>query len=269
MNGCFLKNMTKTFVVDGSIVRALNGLDLNVPKGAFISIVGYSGCGKSTLLKTIIGLITPDSGSLDFVGMNGRTGIVFQEPRLIASKSVKKNLALALKHQKDPAIREKTIDEVIAMLGLTAFSNALPWQLSGGMAQRVALGRALCRQPELLLMDEPFGALDALNRTRLQDELIDIYLNKAITILFVTHDVCEAVFLGNRVIVMADGQVSRDIPVPLSYPRDKTSRGFISIQNEVLEAIVEEDKPHDQCGQIIGTRRKLCQKQRLREVTPG
>ncbi|MDZ7793718.1 MAG: ATP-binding cassette domain-containing protein [Spirochaetia bacterium] len=135
-------------------------------------MVGYSGCGKSTLLKTIIGLLKPDGGHMEFCGMAGRTSIVFQEPRLISSKSVEKNLLLALKHQKDPFVKEKVLNEVLGILGLSAFRKALPWQLSGGMAQRVALGRALCRQPELLLMDEPFRGVGRLQPLQTAAELI-------------------------------------------------------------------------------------------------
>lgn len=221
----------------------MDQVDLNINKGDFISIVGYSGCGKSSLLKTIIGLLKPDAGQLEFCGMAGRASIVFQEPRLILSKSVEKNLGLALKHQKDPSVKKRVVDEVLGILGLTAFRNALPWQLSGGMAQRVALGRALSRQPELLLMDEPFGALDAFNRSRLQRELIQIYQKRNITILFVTHDISEAVLLGNRIIVMSAGKIIRDIEVPLARPRNKTSPEFISIQNELLATLVEQREP--------------------------
>jgi len=243
VNGCRLKNLSKSFHVDGRSINALNEIDLRIDKGDFISVVGYSGCGKSTLLKTIIGLIEPDDGHLEFGGMTGRTSIVFQEPRLIRSKSVEKNLLLALKHQKDPFVKEKALDEVLGILGLTAFRNALPWQLSGGMAQRVALGRALCRQPELLLMDEPFGALDAFNRSRLQRELLEIYQKRNVTILFVTHDISEAVLLGNKIIVMSAGKIVRNIEVPLSRPRNKTSPGFISLQNELLTTLVEQREP--------------------------
>ncbi|MFW5712230.1 MAG: ABC transporter ATP-binding protein [Spirochaetia bacterium] len=243
MNGCRLKKLSKSFRVDGRYIRALDEVDLSINKGDFISVVGYSGCGKSTLLKTIIGLLKPDAGRLEFRGMAGRTSIVFQEPRLISSKSVEKNLLLALKHQKDTSVKEKVLDEVLGILGLTAFRNALPWQLSGGMAQRVALGRALCRQPELLLMDEPFGALDAFNRCRLQRELIQIYQQRGITILFVTHDISEAVLLGNRIIVMSAGKIVRDIEVSLPHPRNKTSPEIISIQNELLATLVKDREP--------------------------
>ncbi len=248
MTGCRLENISKTFTLDGRSIRALNGICLDIPEGDFISIVGYSGCGKSTLLKTIIGLVKADQGRLRFQGMHGRMSIVFQEPRLIASKSAEKNMALALKHQKDSRVKRRILDETLEILGLTAFRNALPWQLSGGMQQRIALGRALCRQPELLLMDEPFGALDALNRSRLQQELVHIYLQRGITIVFVTHDVGEAVALGKRVLVMEDGRIGKELPVQLPYPRNKNTHEFISIQKEVLVSIVSRNVPLYQYG---------------------
>ncbi|WP_319559206.1 ABC transporter ATP-binding protein [Marispirochaeta sp.] len=243
MNGCILQQVSKRFEVDGRSVQALRDISLSVPRGSFVSIVGYSGCGKSTLLKTIIGLLPADEGSVRFVGLEGRSAIVFQEPRLIASRNVEKNIRLALKHEKNPETREKIIDDVLHMLGLEPFRKAYPWQLSGGMAQRAALGRALCRQPELLLMDEPFGALDALTRARLQDELIQIYLNRDITVLFVTHDVAEAVFLGNRVLVMQEGEIIDDVPVPLPYPRSRISSDLLSVQRKVLASMAQSGHP--------------------------
>ncbi|WP_020614068.1 ABC transporter ATP-binding protein [Sediminispirochaeta bajacaliforniensis] len=241
MEGVLLSNISKRFQVDGRTIDALKRVNLSVPKGAFVSIVGYSGCGKTTLLNVIMGLQHSDEGSLFFDGMDGRTAMVFQEPRLVAALSVEKNMALALKHEKDPARKEMILDHTLEVLGLTAFRKALPCQLSGGMAQRVALGRALCREPELLLMDEPFGALDALNRKRLQEELVRIYLDREITILFVTHDVAEAVLLGRKVCVMDQGEVRLEIPVPLPYPRNPGSAEFISLREKVLEAILRED----------------------------
>ncbi|MGC9312065.1 MAG: ABC transporter ATP-binding protein [Sediminispirochaetaceae bacterium] len=241
--GVVLTGINKQFAVDGRTVNALNGVSLTIPRGSFTSIVGYSGCGKTTLLNVIMGLQDCDDGRLRFDGMHGRTAMVFQEPRLVSALSVEKNMALALKHEKDPEIKSAILDRTLEMLGLTAFRRALPCQLSGGMAQRAALGRALCRQPELLLMDEPFGSLDALNRKKLQSELVNIYLRREITVIFVTHDVSEAVLLGERVCVMEEGAVTREVPVPLPYPRDPSSPAFIDRRDEVLEAILREDQP--------------------------
>ena len=245
MKGCTLSNVSKSFNLDGKKVRALKGINLSIPRGDFVSLVGYSGCGKSTLLKIIIGLLPADEGSVTFTGMEGRSGIVFQEPRLIASRNVEKNITLALRHEKDPETRKRIIRDILQMLALTPFRKAYPWQLSGGMAQRTALGRALCRQPELLLMDEAFGALDALTRARLQDELIRIYLNRGITVLFVTHDVAEAAYLGNRVLVMRKAQIVDDIPVPLSYPRSRISPELLSIQERILASMARNRERED------------------------
>jgi len=241
-DGVILTGITKQFAVDGKTVNALNGVSLSIPKGSFISIVGYSGCGKTTLLNVIMGLQDCDGGRLRFDGMDGRMAMVFQEPRLVSALSVEKNMALALKHEGDTEIKRRILDRTLEMLGLTAFRRALPCQLSGGMAQRAALGRALCRQPELLLMDEPFGSLDALNRKKLQSELVNIYLQREITIVFVTHDVSEAVLLGERVCVMEEGAVIREIRIPLPYPRDPSSPAFIDRRDEVLKAILREDR---------------------------
>ncbi len=236
--GLELQQVSKSFYLQSGTVQALQQINLSVEKGSFLSIVGYSGCGKTTLLNVILGLQPADSGQVLFHGMQGRTAIVFQEPRLISALSVEKNMALALKHEPDTATKQAKLDETLEMLGLTAFRKARPGQLSGGMAQRVALGRALCREPELLLMDEPFGSLDAFNRRRLQSELIDIYLKKRLTILFVTHDVSEAALLGSQVMVMDAGRVHKLVPVPLDYPRNPSSPGFISVRDALLASIL-------------------------------
>ncbi len=236
--GVEVEGLSKSFSLENNRVQALSDITITVERGSFVSIVGYSGCGKTTLLNTVLGLQEPDCGHVRFTGMRGRTAIVFQEPRLVSALTVEKNMALALTHEPDTRKKQRKIDEVLEMLGLTAFRKARPCQLSGGMAQRVALGRALCREPELLLMDEPFGSLDALNRGYLQSELIEIYRKKKITILFVTHDVSEAVLLGNRVLVMEAGSISRDIPIDLEYPRNRSSSDFLSLRDGVLNSIL-------------------------------
>lgn len=239
MNGCTLTNIQKEYQLGSTRINALKDINLTIERGSFVSLVGYSGCGKTSLLKTIGGLLTPDAGTIRFSGMRGRSSIVFQEPRLISSRSIENNMRLALKHLKDREEKEQILKQTLQLLDLSTFRNARPWQLSGGMAQRAALGRALCRQPELLLMDEPFGALDAFTRSRLQQELIQLYQKQKLTILFVTHDISEAVLLGGRVLIMAGGSILRDITVPLTYPRSKTTAEFISIHNEVLTSLTE------------------------------
>lgn len=238
MSTCRIHSLSKSFRIGERKLPVLREIDLELEGGSFVSIVGYSGCGKSTFLKTVFGLIPPDEGRVCFEGMEGRRAIVFQEARLIRSKSVEQNLLLALHHRPDRRERETLVASVLSVLGLSAFRKAYPQQLSGGMAQRIALGRALCRQPELLLMDEPFGALDALNRQRLQQELLRIYQKQNMTILFVSHDVTEAVSLSQRVLVMNHGNFVQDIPVDLPYPRDPGDPEVLAIQDKVHRCIV-------------------------------
>ena len=205
-----LENISKIYTIEGKEIRALDNLSFTIEKGSFISVVGRSGAGKTTLLRVINSLEKADRGLISFEKTE-RTGTVFQESRLIRTKTVEKNIMLALKHEKDISIRQKRVDDVLKMLDLYPFRHAYPYQLSGGMAQRVSLGRALCREPELLLMDEPFGALDAITRETLQKELLDIYRKKGITIIFITHDVNEAIYLSSRILVMGEGKIVYDV----------------------------------------------------------
>ena len=207
-----LENVSKIYNIEGREIRALDNISFKIEKGSFVSVVGRSGAGKTTLLRVINSLEQADSGIITFEKTE-RTGTVFQEPRLIRTKTVEKNIMLALKHEKDEEVRQKRVDDVLKMLDLYQFRHAYPFQLSGGMAQRVSLGRALCREPELLLMDEPFGALDAITRETLQNELLDIYRKNGITIIFITHDVNEAIYLSSRIIVIGDGKITDDISV--------------------------------------------------------
>ncbi len=207
-----LKNISKIYNIEGKEIRALDNVSFSIERGSFISVVGRSGAGKTTLLRVINSLEKEDSGTISFEKTE-RTGTVFQESRLIRTKTVKNNIMLALKHEKDINVKHKRVDNVLKMLDLYPFKHAYPYQLSGGMAQRVSLGRALCREPELLLMDEPFGALDAITRETLQNELLDIYKKKGITIIFITHDVNEAIYLSSRILVMGDGKIADDVSV--------------------------------------------------------
>ena len=207
-----LENISKIYSIEGKEIRALDNISFEIEKSSFISVVGRSGAGKTTLLRVINSLEKADQGIISFEKTE-RTGTVFQESRLIRTKTVEKNILLALKHEKDASVKQKRVDDVLKMLDLYSFRHAYPYQLSGGMAQRVSLGRALCREPELLLMDEPFGALDAITRETLQKELLDIYRKKGITIIFITHDVNEAIFLSSRILVMGEGRIADDVSV--------------------------------------------------------
>jgi NitT/TauT family transport system ATP-binding protein len=214
---------------------ALTRIDLAVDRGEIVGIVGTSGCGKSTLLRIVGGLEHPSEGrvTLDGVAVEGprpEVGLVFQEPRLMPWLSVRDNVEFALL-KRPRAQRRPLADKALARVGLLGFAEALPQQLSGGMAQRAAIARALLHDPKLILMDEPFGALDALTRERMNLELLNIWKASGKTIVFVTHGIAEAVFLGTRVIVLTAGpaRMADNIGIDLPEPRTldvKTSEAF-------------------------------------------
>jgi sulfonate transport system ATP-binding protein len=193
----------KSYSLGGRELEVLSDISFSLEDHTFATIVGKSGCGKTTLLRILCGLEPASGGCVRLAGNSGHEGlpkvsIVFQEPRLMPWLTVEQNMAFSLARQSDKTQVRKTVDIHLNLLGLTDFKNAYPSQISGGMAQRVALGRTLCFDPDIILMDEPFGALDAFTRRNLQKELVRIFLSQRKTILFVTHDVDEAVFLGNE-----------------------------------------------------------------------
>jgi len=213
-------------------VAALGPLDLFVGRGEIVGVVGTSGCGKSTLLRIIGGLEPATAGSVRIDGEPVRgprpeIGIVFQEPRLMPWLTVAGNVTFGLDGVKR-ATRQALADAALAKVGLTRFAQALPRELSGGMAQRVALARALVTEPEILLLDEPFSALDAFTRIRLQDELLRLWAIDRPTLLFVTHDIDEALALADRVIVLRGhpGRIRRDDRIDLPRPRRRTEPAF-------------------------------------------
>lgn len=235
----------RSFDVDGRSFDALAGIDLAVKPGEFVTIVGASGCGKSTLLRLIAGLDRADRGALSHDGepIDGpslRRGLVFQEPRLFPWLTVSENIALGLLNAPhDRAAKQRLVQDHVALVGLAGFEAAVPRQLSGGMAQRVAIARGLVNRPDLLLLDEPFGALDALTRAHLQTELQRIWGQEGITMLLVTHDVDEAVFLGDRVVVMAPhpGRIAEIFDIDLPHPRDRKDEDLLRLRNRVLAAL--------------------------------
>jgi NitT/TauT family transport system ATP-binding protein len=229
---------------------ALESIDLEIEQGEFVSLIGPSGCGKSTLLRIIGDLIEPSSGELTVNGKSARQarrdhdyGVVFQDAVLYDWRNVAKNIALPLELAGwDRERRNKRIDEMLDLVELQGFGEHHPWQLSGGMQQRVAIARALSFDPALLLMDEPFGALDEMTRERLNAELLRIWEASSSTVVFVTHSIAEAVFLSTRVVVMSPrpGRVSRIIPIDLSQPRSAATREeprFFELATEVREAL--------------------------------
>jgi sulfonate transport system ATP-binding protein len=235
-------DLSKKFNVAGRQVHALAHIDLTVDEGEFVSIVGSSGCGKSTLLRLILGLDTEYDGDIRVNGKRvERPGldrsIVFQEHRLLPWLSVEANVSAALRQSRSSAAEKRElVREHLHLVGLDQFAKAYPAQLSGGMAQRVAIARALVTKPRFLLLDEPLGALDALTRLRLQDELVRIVRHEGTTAVLVTHDVDEAVYLGNRVIIMHPhpGRIATILPVTDAVSRDRSDPNFIRLRDEVL-----------------------------------
>ena len=229
---------------------ALQGIDLEIGEREFVSLIGPSGCGKSTLLRIIGDLIDPSSGTVVVNGKSARQarrdrdyGIVFQDPVLYDWRTVAKNVALPLEMARWPRQkRNKRVREMLELVELQGFESHRPWQLSGGMQQRVSIARALSFDPALLLMDEPFGALDEMTRERLNMELLKIWEASGSTIVFVTHSIAEAVFLSTRVVVMSPrpGRISEVIPVDLPQPRTATTREephFFELVTRVREAL--------------------------------
>jgi NitT/TauT family transport system ATP-binding protein len=227
-----LRNVTKTFGAGG--VVALEGIDLDVQTGEFVSLIGPSGCGKSTLLRIVGDLVQPSSGEVVVNGKSARQarldrdyGIVFQDPVLYDWRTIAKNIALPLELMGvDREARAKRVQELTGLVELEGFEKHYPWQLSGGMQQRVSIARALSFSPALLLMDEPFGALDEMTRERLNMELLRIWTGIGSTIVFVTHSISEAVFLSTRAVVMSrrPGRIASIVDVDLPQPRTADTR---------------------------------------------
>ncbi len=229
---------------------ALEGIDLEIESGEFISLIGPSGCGKSTLLRIVGDLIEPTQGTVTVNGKPARQarrdhdyGIVFQDSVLYDWRTVGRNIALPLELAGWSRERRKArVDEMLELVELQGFGEHHPWQLSGGMQQRVSIARALSFDPALLLMDEPFGALDEMTRERLNAELLRIWQASGSTVVFVTHSIAEAVFLSTRVVVMSarPGRISKVIPVDLPQPRTGGTREdprFFELATEVREAL--------------------------------
>jgi NitT/TauT family transport system ATP-binding protein len=242
-----IRDLSKTFVTEkGEVVPALAGINLAVSDGEFLCILGPSGCGKTTLLRIIAGLDTPTSGSIQIddqtpEGPTPRMAMIFQEYSLFPWRTVLQNVAFGLEVQgKEGPDRLAEARRYLDLVGLTPFEKNYPYELSGGMRQRVAVARALAIEPGVLLMDEPFGALDAQTRNLMQIEIQEIWRKTGKTILFVTHSVDEAVFLADRIVVLTDrpGRVREIVPVKkCERPRDRTCSDFVEIRRHVLELI--------------------------------
>jgi sulfonate transport system ATP-binding protein len=233
-----ITHLSKTFDTCNKRIDALKDINLTVPSGSFVTIVGKSGCGKTTLLKILCGLLNNNEGSIKLTDTNNnennKISIVFQEPRLMQWLTVEENMAFSLINCKDKDYVNEKVTTYLKLLGLYNFRKAYPSQLSGGMAQRTSLGRTLCYDPQVILMDEPLGALDAFNRKKLQNELINIFLKTGKTIIFVTHDIEEAIYLGQKIVVMDTGRITNEIPIAMDYYRDTSSLDFFNYKNQVL-----------------------------------
>ncbi len=241
-----LENVSKSFakVESDDVTHALHDVSLTAHSGEFISLVGPSGCGKSTILRLVAGLIPPTLGKVtvdgaEVTGPSPNRGMVFQRPTLFPWLTVEKNIAFSLEMQGKLKGNEDKVQRMLKVIGLENFKNDYPAQLSGGMAQRVALVRSLINEPEILLLDEPLGALDAFTRMHMQDEILSIWSERRQLALMVTHDVDEAIYMGSRVIVMDvnPGRVIADITIDQSYPRDRSSARFVEYRNDILNKL--------------------------------
>ena len=238
-----IKDVTKTFQVGTERVEALFHIDLTVEKGEFVCLIGASGCGKSTLLRIVAGFEQPTSGDMrvydaPISGPGSDRGMVFQDYALFPWMTVRENIAFGPR-QKGLKDARDIAGKYLEMVGLTQFADRFPYQLSGGMKQRVAIARVLANEASILLMDEPFGALDALTREQLQDELLEIWARTRVTILFVTHSVEEATLLGDRVVVMTagPGHIESDNRVRLARPRDVSAMDFNEARRNLTEKL--------------------------------
>jgi ABC-type nitrate/sulfonate/bicarbonate transport system ATPase subunit len=237
--------VSKHFVApDGTDVHALEACSLSVAAGELVALVGPSGCGKSTLLRLLTGLDRPTAGELwagaeRIEGPSAERGLVFQDPNLFPWLTVRKNIQSGLVAR--GVLREKRheVEEFLRLVGLEPFADAYPHQLSGGMAQRVALARALVNHPKVLLLDEPLGALDAFTRMRMQDEVLRLWRARGTTMLLVTHDIDEAIYMCDRIVLMTPrpGRIERVIEVQLQRPRQRNSPDFMALRAEILEEL--------------------------------
>lgn len=239
--------VSKSFPVpDDPVARrlALDGVSVSLAAGELVSLVGPSGCGKSTLLRLVAGLDSPDAGELligstPIKGPSAERGLVFQDPNLFPWLTVRRNIQSGLVAR--GLLREKRdeVDEFMRLVRLENFAAAYPHHLSGGMAQRVALARALINHPKVLLLDEPLGALDAFTRMRMQDEVLRLWQGRRTTMLLVTHDVDEAIYMSDRIVIMTQspGKIERTIPIRLDRPRDRSSADFLRLRSDILELL--------------------------------
>src|SRR5438477_6367415 len=242
-----LPELTQSFhATDGRLPRrlALDRVAMSLDPGELVSLVGPSGCGKSTLLRLIAGLDSPDSGQLligeePISGPSAERGLVFQDPSLFPWLTVRRNIEAGLVARGVLQEQRSDVKEFMRLVGLETFADAYSHHLSGGMAQRVALARALINHPKVLLLDEPLGALDAFTRMRLQDEVLRLWQARRTTMLLVTHDIDEAIYMSDRIIILTPhpGRIERVIEVALDRPRERNSPEFFRLRGDILEQL--------------------------------
>lgn len=247
-----IENVSKYYQSQDGQIHALEGISFDIYRGEFVCLLGPSGCGKTTLLRIIAGFESPTSGRIELNGraVTGPTtdlGVVFQEYLLFPWLTVQRNVMFGLKEQEmTEQARERRALEMIDLVGLDSFEDSFPKELSGGMKQRVGIARALAVDPSILLMDEPFGSVDAQTRDRLHRELISIWEETGKTVVFVTHDVEEAIKLADRILVLSSspGRIREEIDIELDRPRERTDEAFIGYQDRLMRLI------HTESGDI-------------------
>ena len=241
-----LNSVSKSFpkIDTDTITNAISDISITLTDGEFVSLVGPSGCGKSTILRLISGLILPTSGEIELNGKtidkpNEKIAMVFQKPTLFPWLTVRDNIAFGPKLKKE--VNDIKINDMIELIGLKEFANDYPHQLSGGMSQRVALARAIINEPEILLLDEPLGALDAFTRMKMQDEILSIWSRKKQLATMVTHDIEEAVYMNTKVVVIDKnpGRIKEVIDIDLGVNRDRSSVKFVEYRNRILNLLKE------------------------------
>ena len=237
-----IANVCRRFEEEDAELEVLKDINLTVYAGEFVSIIGTSGCGKTSLLRLIAGLDSPHEGDLllngeSITGPDPGRGYVFQQGSLFPWLTVEQNIASGLKARHIYREKKSRIPEYLKLIGLDGFEKSYPHQISGGMAQRVAIVRALINDPEILLLDEPMGALDSFTRAALQEKILEIHEQTKTTMLLVTHDVDEAIFMSDRIVVMTPrpGRILKVLNIDMRYPRERNSEDFVRIRKKLLE----------------------------------
>ncbi len=243
-----IDHLKKDFIIKDQTVEVLKDISLDVRRGEFISLIGSSGCGKSTILKLITNLEDPTSGEIlidgePVKGPSEKVSMIFQESRLFPWLTAEENIEFTMSKKIPVNDRREIVKKHIELVGLNGFEKAVPSQLSGGMQQRVSIARALATNPEILLLDEPFGALDAFTRINMQEETLKIWEKEKTTMIMVTHDIDEAIYLSDRIVVLSakPGVIKDIVNVTLPRPRDRSSLDFMNIRRKVMLALYDKE----------------------------